>query len=151
MPALPMPHRALQLVPSNDPILRQPCRPVEESELAELRDSKFLYWLNKFVKQQKGLAIAAPQLGDSRAWFYSAHAGIGLVVNPLITWQSGAVETRPEGCLSFPGQTALVTRPLEIHVSYLDEHGPRERRLHYLPARIFLHEYDHLQGKCIVP
>lgn len=146
----------ISLVPSDSPILRQPCRPVRPDELPELCDPKFLYRVDKFRKQQGGIGLAAPQIGDGRQWFVWASPRTGgtggLVINPKVTFRSGATEAFEEGCLSFPGQRMVVTRPVEIEVDYINESGVGLRqRLHYLAARVFLHEFDHLQGICIVP
>lgn len=145
----------LALVPSDSPILRTPCRPVSEAELPELLDPKFLYRVDKFRRQQGGVGIAAPQLGDSRAWFCwaSAFGSLhgGLVINPQVVWRIEHTERDIEGCLSFPGSRVSVARPVEIEVTYTDERGNfHQRRLHYRTARIFLHEFDHLQGICIL-
>jgi peptide deformylase len=138
----------LQLVPPDSPILRTPCRQVRHDEFAELCDPKFLYRIDKLRKQLKGVAIAAPQLGDSRSWFLWEY---GIVINPQVLFRIHETEEKYEGCLSFPDRPpTLVTRPVEIEVSYTDGlQLPVTRRLHYLNARIFLHEFDHLQGHCI--
>lgn len=137
-----------RLIPETDDTLRQPCRPVRDDELAGFHDDKFRYRAEKFLKASKGLAFAAPQIGDSRAWFLWAG---GFVINPEVLFRSGATELLPEGCLSFPGRIVYVDRPVEIEVRYHDGHSIRQRRLHYMQARIFLHEFDHLNGTCIVP
>ena len=57
-----------------------------------------------------------------------------------VTWQ--------EGCLSFPMLFLSVQRPEEITVRYTKADGDTriEVRMDGRDARIFLHEYDHLQG-----
>lgn len=147
----------ISLVPSDSPILRQPCREVRTAEVPELCDPKFLYRVDKFRKQQGGIGLAAPQIGDSRQWFVwtspkTRTGPAGLVINPKVTFRSGATETFEEGCLSFPGQRMVVARPVEVEVDYINESGVSLRqRLHYIAARVFLHEFEHLQGICIVP
>ncbi len=145
----------LALVPSDSPILRQRCREVRQDELFDMKDPGFLYRIDKFRRQLKGVGLAAPQIGDSRAYFCwaprDAKAKGGLVINPRVTFRLGQTEGREEGCLSFPGRRVVVDRPVEIGVEYTDEGGNfRQRHLHYLEARIFLHEFDHLQGICIL-
>ncbi len=136
------------LVPPDSPILRTPCRAVRADELPALCDPKFVYRIDKFRKQCGGIAIAAPQVGDSRAWF--CWDG-GLYINPRVSFRIGHTTTAQEACLSFPGRSASVERPIEIGVEYTDEKGVfQQRHLHYLAARIFLHEFDHLQGVCIL-
>lgn len=145
----------IALVPSDSPILRTPCRPVRDDEIPELCDPKFLYRVDKFRRQQRGVGLAAPQIGDSRQWFvWNKHGydSLGeLVINPAVTFRLGQTEKMIEGCLSFPGHAVAMDRPTEIGVEYTNERGHFcVCRLHYKAARIFLHEFDHLQGVCIV-
>jgi peptide deformylase len=52
-----------------------------------------------------------------------------------------------EGCLSVPGIRALVPRHKAIKVNFQDSKGDYlELSLHDFPARVFQHEFDHLQG-----
>ena len=52
-----------------------------------------------------------------------------------------------EGCLTFPGLWLKISRPESIKVDYEDVHGEKsEVVMHGLEARIFLHEYDHMEG-----
>ena len=56
-----------------------------------------------------------------------------------------------EGCLSLPGVTVDVDRPVHVRVRALDEHG-EERRVEAsgLEARVIQHEMDHLDGVLIL-
>lgn len=69
------------------------------------------------------------------------------VINPEIIDQSEETSEYEEGCLSFPGQSAIVVRPNEVTVKYLDEKG-EEQTVHFdgLKARCIQHEIDHLNG-----
>ena len=52
-----------------------------------------------------------------------------------------------EGCLSVPGIRALVPRHRTVKVAYQDKEGQDcQIVLHDFPARVFQHEFDHLQG-----
>ena len=56
-----------------------------------------------------------------------------------------------EGCLSIPGINESVKRPAKVLVNYFDENGQeQERWLEGFEARVFQHEYDHLDGKMFV-
>ena len=56
-----------------------------------------------------------------------------------------------EGCLSIPGINESVKRPAKVLVNYFDENGEeQERWLEGFEARVFQHEYDHLEGKMFV-
>ena len=52
-----------------------------------------------------------------------------------------------EGCLSIPGIRGLVPRSQAIEVEYTDRNGKLQKQeLTDFVARIFQHEYDHLDG-----
>ncbi len=68
-------------------------------------------------------------------------------VNPEITWESDEANVYEEGCLSFPGQYAEVTRPKRVKVKYLDYDGnAQEMDCDELMATCIQHEMDHLNG-----
>ena len=51
------------------------------------------------------------------------------------------------GCLSYPEMLLNIKRPFAVIVKYEDE----EKNIHKVklsgfPARVFLHEYDHMEG-----
>ncbi|RMG63108.1 MAG: peptide deformylase [Calditrichaeota bacterium] len=67
-------------------------------------------------------------------------------VNPRILRGEGSVKME-EGCLSIPGVRADVVRPETVEVEYQDLEGRTHREvLTELPARVFQHELDHLDG-----
>jgi peptide deformylase len=52
-----------------------------------------------------------------------------------------------EGCLTYPGLWVKVRRSENIACSYEDENGKfQEVQMFGLEARIFQHEYDHMEG-----
>lgn len=68
-----------------------------------------------------------------------------VIFNPRVIWKSGN-RTSNEGCLSEEGRW-LVQRPLFAKVQYQLETGKVVTTiLSYRKARIFMHEYDHLNG-----
>ena len=74
-----------------------------------------------------------------------------MLANPEIEWASKDEETLEEGCLSIPGITVDVDRPVHVRVRALDEEG--EERLveaSGLEARVIQHELDHLDGVLIL-
>lgn len=69
------------------------------------------------------------------------------VINPKIITQSKRTEKDWEGCLSIPGIRGLVPRHTWVDVSFTDRKGNNvKKRYKGFVARIFQHEYDHLQG-----
>lgn len=98
----------------------------------------------------RGIGLAATQVGwDARVCIVSDNGEPDdclVLINPEIeeTWGSEAME---EGCLSFPGVTATITRPQGVRVRFtgLDgqEHVVEDEEL---LGRCCLHEIDHLNG-----
>ncbi len=70
-----------------------------------------------------------------------------VIINPEIIEERGNDWIFNEGCLSIPNINEDVSRQDTIKVSYLDENFiSREETLGGLAARIFQHEYDHIEG-----
>ena len=97
-----------------------------------------------------GIGIAAPQVGwDRRLCIVSGTGDPGdelVLVNPRIVAEEGSIPME-EGCLSFPGLAAVITRAEQVSVEYQDLDG-KTRRLDTsgLLGRCILHEVDHLEG-----
>lgn len=70
-----------------------------------------------------------------------------VVVNPEIISTSDELVLGEEGCLSVPAQRFSILRHQTIQVRYQDLHANwHHAELSGFVARIFQHEYDHLQG-----
>jgi peptide deformylase len=70
-----------------------------------------------------------------------------VMINPSFVATQNVKVKDWEGCLSITGIRALVPRYLSIRVSYLDLAGSHvEMNLEGFVARVFQHEYDHLNG-----
>lgn len=97
-----------------------------------------------------GLGLAAPQIGSSHRMFVMAHSQLGDigVYNPDIVSYSDTDVMWQEGCLSFPLLFLSIKRPEEITAQFTrsDGHTKIELTMSGRDARIFQHEYDHLQG-----
>ncbi|KAG6505902.1 hypothetical protein ZIOFF_031215 [Zingiber officinale] len=100
-----------------------------------------------------GVGLSAPQVGVNvqlMVFNPAGERGEGeeiVLVNPKMYKASTRTFFYNEGCLSFPGIYADVERPASIKVDARDINGARFRvNLSGLPARIFQHEFDHLQG-----
>ncbi|GAB4123084.1 MAG: peptide deformylase [Acidobacteriota bacterium] len=99
-----------------------------------------------------GIGLAAPQVGvnirlivaDESAGAQAGHQLI--LVNPEVV-QTHGTQREEEGCLSLPGLTAVVERPLQVWVKAQDLDGnPVELEGEKLLARLLCHEIDHLDG-----
>lgn len=69
------------------------------------------------------------------------------IINPKIISSSKKIIKSYEGCLSIPGIRGLVPRHKSIDVEFITREGEKlSLTLEDFPARIFQHEYDHLNG-----
>ncbi|KAI0518734.1 hypothetical protein KFK09_006170 [Dendrobium nobile] len=100
-----------------------------------------------------GIGLSAPQVGMNiqlMVFNPAGERGEGeeiVLVNPVVHKASKKTLLYNEGCLSFPGIYADVVRPASVKIDARDVTGARFRvNLSGLPARVFQHEFDHLQG-----
>jgi len=108
------------------------------------------------LKNADGIGLAGLQVGLLKNIFIidtspQEDKGIEIIektyCNPFIIQYSENSGYYNEGCLSIPGINEDVLRPDKIEVRYMDEHlNWHEEVLDGLIARIFQHEFDHLQG-----
>lgn len=100
------------------------------------------------MKKERGIGLAAPQIGMSKRLFVMEIDGQPRACfNPEITESSQNLVEYNEGCLSFKGKTCIIKRPDEISVRYQNYRGDwYTERLEGLWARCFQHELDHLDG-----
>lgn len=103
----------------------------------------------KIMFENNGIGLAAPQIGlDKRIFVMGNPVQSFVCVNPKILSGQGDIKAQ-EGCLSFPGLWLHVNRYETVQVSYHDLLGKQhEREFSGLMARVFQHEYDHLDGVC---
>lgn len=110
------------------------------------------------LEDSNGVGLAAPQISQSFCVLVIASKPNArypnapvlnpvVMINPVFKVLSESVEKDWEGCLSIPSIRALVPRYLHILVDYQDIKGETQQlELEDFVARIFQHEYDHLQG-----
>ena len=99
----------------------------------------------------EGCGLSANQIGmNIRAFAMIRDIEYNDVIvcfNPVILKTYGELVSCEEGCLSFPDQFINVQRPDKIIVKYEDEEGKDHKiSLSGLAARVFQHEFDHLNG-----
>jgi len=100
------------------------------------------------MKQLGGVGLSANQVGlDMRLFVMGLGETKIAVFNPEIIEYSDTEELFNEGCLSYPGIVLGIKRPTKIKAKYQDETGQIiEQEFNGLTARIFQHEYDHMNG-----
>lgn len=104
---------------------------------------------------QRGLGLAAPQVGVSWRLFIAHIARPGIetlpptvFINPEVTPVGPETEQELEACLSIPGYySKALKRAKHVSVSYFDMKGRRHtKQFKDFAARIVQHENDHLNG-----
>jgi peptide deformylase len=106
----------------------------------------------RIMHDAPGIGLAAPQVGVlQRLLVYDVDDDPQVLVNPVLDGFSDEVEELDEGCLSVPGVTMPVTRPVLVRVRAVNAYGdPLEFVADGIEARVVQHEYDHLEGVLIV-
>ena len=147
-------HRALHTLRfQEDPILHKVCHKVKNIKspiVQEINNS-----LDRIVKEEEGVGLAAPQIGEQLCIFTmmrfsdQENATYDTIINPkIISKSTSDIAFDFEGCLSIPGVVAVVPRHNVIKVEYQDYHTSLKKTetLSGVEARIFQHEFDHLNG-----
>lgn len=107
-------------------------------------------------RRRKALGLAAPQIGVRLRMFaynlgdFPERGGLprnGVVCNPEVVAVSDDTWDREEGCLSFPRQFSVATRPRTATIRwYTPDGSSHTTELDGMPCRVWLHEIDHLDG-----
>jgi peptide deformylase len=151
---------AQEITYMGNPILREVCEEVTDilgTEIQQLIDD-LIDSLNNSTTPW--VWIAAPQIGVNKC-ICIIHSratpnypdlqdrGPEAMINPSIISHGDEILQDREGCLSIPGIRAKVPRRKDIEIQYTDRHNHNQKqtmRLWDFTARIFQHEYDHLNG-----
>nr|WP_192901181.1 peptide deformylase [Okeania hirsuta] len=146
----------LQVAQLGNEILRRQAQPVNniwDKNLQQIIDN-----LIATVIETNGVGIAAPQVSISdRLFIVASRPNLRYpnapkmeptaMINPRLISHSEDRVKGWEGCLSVPGIRGLVPRYRVINVEYTNREGKLQRQeLTDFVARIFQHEYDHLEG-----
>lgn len=135
-----------KLVSEDDKVLYEATR--EYKFDGSINSSELAARLKETLKTHRAFGLAAPQCGlPYRVFVFGAEEEYIVAFNPKIIKSSIETLHIEEGCLSFPFLTLSITRPKEITVQYQNEFGEViEKEFSGITARIFLHEFDHLNG-----
>ena len=137
----------LKLIPNTHPILHEKVKPCSQ----DLDRYKMSQILRENMIHYEGIGLSANQIGISERVFVMI---LNLETEETITCYNPRIIKKyndsvwcEEGCLSFPDEIINIQRPDRIVVKYEDDDKKEHKiKLHGLAARVFLHEYDHLQG-----
>jgi len=150
------------IVQEGDPVLGTKARAVPKEQVTSPKIKKLIKRMKTVLaKEEYGVALAAPQLGEPLRLFVVAgkvfkedDAGEDtpappdkVFINPVLSRLSKKVAEMSEGCLSVRHKYGTVMRHEKASVSALDESGkPFTYHGAGLVAHIFQHECDHLDG-----
>ena len=135
------------LIPPEDPLLHKKIKKCSYN----LDRSKLSYTLTENMFKHNGVGLSANQIGiEERAFVMMIDIDLQETItcfNPKIIKESKDEVVMEEGCLSYPEMYLDISRPRSIIVKYEDEgKSIFKRRFDGYIARIFQHEYDHMEG-----
>ena len=134
----------MKLIKAPDEFLE---KQVKEFDFSNMDPAEISKNMIDTMHKYKGIGLAANQVGVDAQIFVMGEKDPMTVINPIITEVGTDKVEMEEGCLSFPGLYMKVSRPSVVSVQYLDiEQKECIIKLEGFHARVFLHEYDHLQG-----
>ena len=137
----------LQLTPNTHPILHERVKPcskdLDRREMSRILKENMIHY--------EGVGLSANQIGIGERVFIMM---LNMETEETITCFNPRIIKRyddnvwcEEGCLSFPDEIINVERPDRIIVKYEDEDKKDHKiKLSGMAARVFLHEFDHLEG-----
>ena len=137
----------LQLTPNTHPILHERVKPcskdLDRPEMSRILKENMIHY--------EGVGLSANQIGIGERVFIMV---LNMETEETITCFNPRIIKRyddnvwcEEGCLSFPDKIINVQRPDRIVVKYEDEDKKDHKiKLSGMAARVFLHEFDHLEG-----
>lgn len=159
----------MQVIKALDPRLKVQTKPVKKITPGLIQTLKDMIKLTQTFKEPEGVGLASTQIGlDGRFFVGRLHdskqtppsnpiqrkdrwKGYGknfvAIINPQILSSSKRTKPYFEGCLSIPTIWGQVRRHTSIKVSYQDINDQKiTKTLKGIPAWIFQHEVDHLNG-----
>ena len=137
----------LQLTPNTHPILHEQVKKCSY-DLDRVKLSKILY---ENMMHHNGVGLSANQICINERVFIMVkdleYNEILTCFNPRILKQSSKTCIMEEGCLSYPDEFLEIERSETVVVKYEDVNKVDHKiELEGFAARVFLHEFDHMQG-----
>ena len=144
-----------KLIPPETPMLMEKLPDISAEEIKEKYDltvQELFDNLKGTMAATGGIGLSANQCGlPIRAFVMYTNLDekkVTLFLNPKVTWESEETTMFTEGCLSYPFLFLNLKRPRSIKFTYTDIDGNTQEGAYTgLSARVFLHEYDHMEGR----
>lgn len=142
----------MNIEPGSSSALKQQLIPFDFNNEEGLTAQYLYETLRDTMCKNNGIGLAANQIGLPYRVFVMGNPsdpdGVIGVFNPVLVDIIGEESYYEEGCLSFPGLYIKIKRPSAIRVRFTTHDGVTDTiKFDGMTARIFLHEYDHLEGK----
>jgi peptide deformylase len=143
----------LRIVLYPDPVLRARAKPIERVDQQVV---DVAYRMLDLMHEAPGVGLAAPQVGlDWRMfvanWYGGDPDADQVFINPVLKFHAHEMQEAEEGCLSLPGVNVVMNRHVEVTIEAVDLQGqPFALTGEGLAARVWQHEYDHLDGVLII-
>jgi len=109
--------------------------------------------MKKTMIKNKGIGLAGNQVGEDLAIFIidedlaKENNVPSVYINPELKIYSKDYNEMEEGCLSIPETWLNIKRAKKVKIKAMDEKGNKFKFIAKgLLARVFQHEYDHLNG-----
>jgi len=152
----------LPIIAYGDPVLRKTGVEIDKDypNLSEL-----IINMEETMQNANGVGLAAPQVGKAIRLFLVDASPFSesdeledeeraflkefkrVFINPKIIEERGEEWAFSEGCLTIPNINEDVLRKETIDIEYFDiNFKAKKETLNGLAARIFQHEYDHIEG-----
>lgn len=113
---------------------------------------KYVKPMQELLANSEGSGLAANQVDlDIPLFVIRLGKELQPCYRPRVISESDQWADAPEGCLSFPGAVLMLSRRTWVDVDFIAFSNSKRKRmkLHGREARLFMHEFDHLQGKTI--
>jgi peptide deformylase len=141
----------LRIVLYPDPVLHRRAEPVETVDETVRAVAENMIAL---MFEADGVGLAAPQVGLSWRMFVARAIDDddepNVFINPVLELHRSEPIIREEGCLSLPNITADIRRPEVVTITALGLDGrPFTLENEGFVARVWQHEFDHLEGVLI--
>jgi peptide deformylase len=141
----------LKIIYYPDPRLKKVSKPVETIDPSH---RELATRMLELMREHRGVGLAAPQVGLNLRMFVMNHTGDPkddrVYINPQLT-EAESSEENEEGCLSLPEINAQIVRDKTMRMLAVDLDGNSidQKETGYI-ARIWQHEFDHLNGTLII-
>lgn len=137
----------LKLIYAPNEIFKQVAKPVKKIDDQILKNIDDMFCV---LEKEQGLGLGANMVGllERIIVLDWPEGNIKIpMINPEIIFKSNEMQQFEEASLSYPGISAIITRPKKIKVTYLDsKNKEKEMEAEGFLSTLIQHEIDYLNG-----